>query len=179
MCRQIVYAARSIGMKTAGIGGVVYSLPYFEDINGEHVYDRLATLLGNIIRMQRISKSSSSSSSSNEKSNSQLTIPSSEYQIEYELRESSQGNETHINKMISGLGNIKAEFALVVYDPFFELIAEQMEDILTVDLADIGDFCPIYTGTFHGQKVFLIHQNRYYFQGFEFYEVYSSIRVNN
>ena len=131
------------------------------------------TLLGNCVRAYTVS------AQQKEETNEKNTLPlvSSDNQLGYELRNSSQGNPELINPMIKALGAIGATAALVVYDPLFATISAQMTEILAVDLGGSTDFCPIYSGTLHGTKVFLVHQNRFYHQGFDFSEVFSSIRV--
>ena len=59
----------------------------------------------------------------------------------------------------------------------FDLFSKQVTDLTPVDLDNSDVFCTIYTAIYAESSIFIIHQNRYYHQGYEFSEITSSIRV--
>mmetsp|Transcript_131382 Transcript_131382/g.195714 ORF Transcript_131382/g.195714 Transcript_131382/m.195714 type:complete len:835 (+) Transcript_131382:17-2521(+) len=164
---QIAFAARAAGLNVAGMVAKIYSLPDFTETNAQQGYSRLNTLLSICVK----------ACDPPTLETTDVSTVSSVHQLGYELRNTRQGDPKVISPMISSLREFGAKMALIVYDPFFEHISGQISDIVAVDLGGATDFCPIYFGVWQNKKILLVHQNRYYHQGFDFAEVFSSIRA--
>lgn len=172
MIRQITYACRAYGIQVAGVAGVTRQGDELELVeNSSSIYNQLNKLVDNCVRNCTIDETSKydivqgGSSISN-------------YQIDYEIRDACQGDPSIVNPVIEQLKKLNITTGIIVHgQSMFDLFSKQVNDLTPVSLDNSDVFCPIYTATYADSSIFIIHQNRYYHQGYEFSEITSSIRV--